>query len=345
MMMDKRGHYTFDEILTQPEAWAAALEECRIQKQGIRSFFQANQYEHIIFTGCGSTYYLALAAASLFQELSGIPARGLPASELWLYPDSSFPKHQPVLLVAISRSGETSETIRACEAFKSANRGGLITLSCYEEAPLAHMGNINLVFPSGKEQSVAQTRAFSTLYLGVLALTMQFIANDDGFATLAKLPNVARRILEKSLPLSKTIGPDMGIDQFFFLGSGPRYGIACELSLKMKEMTLSTSEPFHFMEFRHGPKSMVTTSTMIVGLLSEKNQKFESAVLADMKMMGGHILVIGEYGSDVAFESGLDEQLRNILYLPVGQLIAFERSLAKGLNPDKPHNLESVVKL
>jgi len=64
-----------------------------------------------------------------------------------------------------------------------------------------------------------------------------------------------------------------------------------------------------------------------------------------MKMIGGQILEIGEYGSDVAFESGLDEQLRNILYLPVGQLVAFERSLAKGLNPDKPHNLESVVKL
>lgn len=67
--------------------------------------------------------------------------------------------------------------------------------------------------------------------------------------------------------------------------------------------------------------------------------------MADMKMMVGHILEIGEYGSDVAFESGLDSQLRNTLCLPVGQLVAFERSLAKGLNSDKPYDLGSVVKL
>jgi glucosamine--fructose-6-phosphate aminotransferase (isomerizing) len=129
------------------------------------------------------------------------------------------------------------------------------------------------------------------------------------------------------------------------LGSGSRHGLACELSLKMKEMSLSHSEPFHFMEFRHGPKSMVTKSTLTIGLRSTVNGARESAVLEDVRALGSRILDIAGTGSDVQFASGLDEAVRNVLYLPVGQLIAFERSISKGLNPDKPNNLDTVVKL
>ena len=114
------------------------------------------------------------------------------------------------------------------------------------------------------------------------------------------------------------------------------------------------SEPFHFMEFRHGPKSMVTPRTLVIGLRSTSNASHEAAVLEDVKALGGRVLDIAEAGSDarprgadriVRFASGLDEAVRNVLYLPVGQLIAFERSLSKGLNPDRPTNLDSVVKL
>jgi glucosamine--fructose-6-phosphate aminotransferase (isomerizing) len=343
--MENRGYHTHKEILSQPEAWAAALDVLRGQQQSIRSFWQSNAYEQVIFTGCGSTYYLAYATASLFQEQSGIPARGLPASELWLYPEASYPQKGRVLLVAVSRSGETSETLRACETFKASNRGDIVTLSCYNEFPLATMGKLNLVFPSGAEKSVAQTRAFSTLYLSAVALAQIWTGNDKNLDALAKLSEAGQRVLEKSAPLAQKIGPDMEIDRFYFLGSGPRYGLACELSLKMKEMTLSHSEPFHFMEFRHGPKSMVTPSTLIMGLLSDANHTQEAAVLNELRDMGGRILEIGENGRDVAFQSGLDERLRNILYLPVGQLVAYERSMAKGLNPDHPSNLDFVVKL
>ena len=62
-------------------------------------------------------------------------------------------------------------------------------------------------------------------------------------------------------------GGDLTLDRFYFLGSGPRYGLACEVNLKMKEMTLTHSEPFHFLEFRHGPKSMVCESALVAGLL------------------------------------------------------------------------------
>ena len=83
----------------------------------------------------------------------------------------------------------------------------------------------------------------------------------------------------------------------------------------------------------------------MVGLLSETNRDREKAVLLEMKERGAQVLSLAESGADVSFDSGLPEALRNALYLPVLQRLAFERSLSKGLDPDRPHNLEAVVKL
>ena len=95
------------------------------------------------------------------------------------------------------------------------------------------------------------------------------------------------------------LGQDDGLDRFYFLGSGPRYGLACELNLKMKEMVLCFSEPFHFMEFRHGPMSMVTPSTLLVGLRSEQNRDHEQVVLDEMQQRDARLLVMAEAEADV----------------------------------------------
>jgi glucosamine--fructose-6-phosphate aminotransferase (isomerizing) len=341
-MFMERGTYTREEIHSQPEAWQAALQVLDAQHKDVEALAKGG-YDQVIFTGCGSTYYLALAAAALYQGLTGQPARGLPASELWLYPQSSYAGW--TLLVAVSRSGETSETLRACEAFLADRRGSLLTYSCYGDKPLAKMGAVNVVLASGQERSIAQTRAFSTLYLATVALAAGSAGRDDLNGALRGLPEAGRKVLDQAAALAGGIGADESIDRFYWLGSGGRYGLACEVSLKMKEMSLSHSEPFHFMEFRHGPKSMVAKSAQVIGLLSTSNAKYESAVLADMESLGGRILSIGADQATIRIDSRLDEAIRNVLYLPVGQLIAFERSLSKGLNPDLPHNLDAVVKL
>jgi glucosamine--fructose-6-phosphate aminotransferase (isomerizing) len=113
----------------------------------------------------------------------------------------------------------------------------------------------------------------------------------------------------------------------------------------MKEMTLTHSEPFHFLEFRHGPMSMVGKSTVVCGLLSTVNRQHEAQVLSEMKMLGGTVASLGESDADIVFESGIPESVRGVLYLPVLQLMAFHRSAAKGLNPDRPKNLTAVVQL
>jgi glucosamine--fructose-6-phosphate aminotransferase (isomerizing) len=164
-------------------------------------------------------------------------------------------------------------------------------------------------------------------------------------AELSRLPAACQTLVSTYQSLAQNLGSDSAIERFYFLGSGPRYGLACELSLKMKEMSLSHSEPFHFMEFRHGPRSMVTPETLIVGLVSEANRAHELAVLEDMRAQGGRILALAERDADVSFASGIGEAARNALYLPIGQLLAFERAVHKGLNPDQPHNLVAVVRL
>jgi len=247
--------------------------------------------------------------------------------------------------VAVSRSGETTETLRACHAFQDARRGELITLSCYGSSTLAGLGNFNLVFPSGQERSVAQTRAFSTLYLGTVAMAAVWAGRSDLFEALAALPEAGRRLLDTYAPLAAELGQDAAIDRFYWLGSGARYGLACELSLKIKEMSLSHSEPFHFLEFRHGPKSMVTPSTLVVGLHSAARHDPEASVLADVRALGGRVLSMGQDGAQVAFGSHLQEDICSVLHLPIGQLIAWERATSRGLDPDRPANLEAVVKL
>jgi len=342
--MTERGHFTHQEIMSQPQVWTSALETLDKQKAQLKSLYTSLPFDEIIFTGCGSTYYLSLAAAALFQELSGVPARVVPGSEAWLTPNIFLANH-PTLLVAVSRSGETTETLHACENFRLKGNGKIATLSCYPKLPLATLGDLNLLFPAAQEESIAQTRAFSTLYLAAAYVSTLWAGRDDLVDAMHKLPEVCQRLLERYQKLTEELGNDSEIERFYFLGSGARYGLASELNLKMKEMSLSYSESFHFMEFRHGPQSMVNEHTLVVAMLSDRNRVYEAAVVEEMHARGARILSIAEENADVIFSSGIPEEARNVLYLPIGQLIAYHRSLTRGLDPDKPRNLSAVVKL
>ena len=342
--MEQIGQHTRHEIASQPEVWGEALMYLEEHAAALQQLFTAGTYDSLLFTGCGSTYYLAIAAAALAQDLCGLPARGVPASELWLDRSATARIGHRPLLIAVSRSGATTETLRACVAWRAAG-GDLLTLSCYPDQPLATLGNLNLILTSGQEQSIAQTRAFSTLYLTTVFAAACWGGRADLLAALRGLPSAGQQVLAESQPLVEALGGNLGIDRIYVLGSGIRYGLACELSLKLKEMSLSHSEPFHFLEFRHGPKSMVTPDALVVGLCSEVNRAHEEAVLREMRAQGGRILTIAEHDAEVSFRSGLPEPVRAILYLLPLQQLAFARSIARGLDPDRPLHLDAVVRL
>jgi glutamine---fructose-6-phosphate transaminase (isomerizing) len=342
--MTTPGHHTLAEIHSQPEAWASTLDVLNTAAGILRGLFDGERPDSVFFTGCGSPYYAALSAAAALNEL-GIASRAAPASELWLNPRAVLPAAGRTLLVALSRSGQTTEVIRAVEAFRAAGRGRVLTLTNYPDRPLNAAGDAHLTLPAGQEQSLAQTRAFTTLQLASLYCAALWAGRDEVEEQLAGLPAACRSLLAAYADLAREHGRDGTIDRFYFLGSGPRYGLASELALKMKEMSLSHSEPFHVLEFRHGPKSMATAGALVVGLISETNRAQELAVLADIRAQGAHTLAIGANGPDISFGEAIGELACGPLYLPIGQLLGYERALHNRQNPDLPANLSAVVTL
>lgn len=335
---------TYREIVTQPAAWQQAIEVSSQLAPELQALWSTGAFEQVILTGCGSTYYLSVAAAALLQSLTGVSARGVPAGELGMYPSNAYTSGR-TLLVAVSRSAATSETIRAVQAFQEERKGPVLVVTNYADRPLAALGDLVLAIPAGQEKSIAQTRSFASMYVATTAVAAIVAGRTDLLDAMHPLPGVGQALIEREEAIAQEIGSNLDLDRFYFLGSGPRYGLACEVNLKMKEMTLTHSEPFHMLEFRHGPKAMVAKSAAVIGLLSEENREYESAVLTEMGQLDGQTLTLAEAEADVTFASGLPEAVRNVLYLPVLQLMAYHRAIAKGLNPDKPTNLDAVVKL
>jgi glucosamine--fructose-6-phosphate aminotransferase (isomerizing) len=338
-MTSLQEYATYREIKSQPEAWAQALDVISASLLP-----KAGNYNQVLFTGCGSTYYLSLAAAALYQELTGCSARAIPASELLLNPQIAVGDTISHLLVAISRSGKTTETVKAVENFRQERRGEVVAISNYDES-LSRLADVNIVIDKGQEESVAQTRSFASMYVAASAFCARMAGRHDLLSAMNSLPTAGDGLMENCESFAKELGENLNYDRFYFLGSGIRYGLACEANLKVKEMTLTHSEPFHFLEFRHGPMSMVNENAVVVGLLSDANRVHEAKVLSEMEGLGGKVAGLGESDAEVEFKSGIPESVRGVLYLPVLQLMAFYRSLAKGLNPDRPNNLTAVVKL
>lgn len=344
----ENGIFTYAEIVSQPDAWRNALDAFRAQRNMLERLV-SNNYTHILFTGCGSTYYLSMAAASLFQELTGRTARAVSGGELLLNSktvvDQTSSSNHKTLLIAVSRSGATTETVRATEQFRKDRLGEVVVITNYGDQPLAKLADIALIIPKGQEQSVAQTRSFASMFVAATALCAQSAGRNDLLEAMAGLPAAGERLIRDLEPIARDLGKNLSFDRFYFLGSGSRYGLACEASLKMKEMTLTHSEPFHFLEFRHGPMSMVTKSALVVGMLSDANRQHEQKVLSEMKELGGTVASLAESDALVTFKSCIPEAVRGVLYLPFLQLMAYYRSLAKRLNPDRPTNLSAVVVL
>jgi glucosamine--fructose-6-phosphate aminotransferase (isomerizing) len=345
---EQRGQHTLSEIVSQPYAWGTAYEQLVARRDEILAAWEKAQPKQIIVTGCGSTHYLALSAAALLQSLVGIPARGLPASEIALFSDQVLYKPEETLLLTVSRSGTTTETAAAMDKFRSLGGKAVWGITCYPDTPIGQESDFVLLTDMAQEQSIAQTRSFSTMLY--TAQGMAALIGGHDLAPLAEVPPICERLIEQIYGLATHWGTEPGVERFFFLGSGPRYGIACEAMLKMKEMSITHSEAYHFLEFRHGPKALVDGNAMVVGLIGKEHFRHEAAVITEMAEMGGKTVTLSP-GRDKAghvtvhLPDDLPAWTIPVLYLPVVQSMAHARAMEKGLDPDKPRNLSAVVYL
>ncbi|MCY4070493.1 MAG: SIS domain-containing protein [Chloroflexi bacterium] len=340
------GQHTRQEIISQPRVWADALGVFEAKESTFSNLIADAEPDHVLVTGCGSTYYLALTAARLLRG-AGMDAQAHPASELLLFPESIYLKGRKYALITVSRSGATTETLRAAAAFKSRIGGPVVTVTCDSRSPLALEADLAFAIDSAGEKSVAQTRSFSGMCLVLQQMAAALVGHDR--ASSARLPAQCQHLLDGFGGLAETLGADQGIERFFFLGSDALYGIACEAMLKMKEMSLSYSEAFHTLEFRHGPMSMAAENALVVGLISAESARQELQVLREMRRMGAGTLSIGSLATDsprhIALPTDLTIWNSPVLYLPVLQLLAYHRALHNGQNPDRPQNLSAVVSL
>lgn len=345
--MTQKGIHTFEEIMSQPAVWQDTLGVFQARAADLQTFWEDGAFDEVIFTGCGSTHYLSLVGATLFQHLTGMPTRAYPASELVFYPP--YRPDKKYLLVMVSRSGTTTETVEAARVFQEMGAGQSIGVGCDSDSTLMQLADFALVADSAREESVAQTRSFSSMLL-LVQLLAAYLGGKGDASTLSAVPEAGEHLLTTYHEVARQLGEDRAIERFFFLGSHMRYGIACESMLKLKEMSLSYGEAFHVLEFRHGPMSMVNDQTLMIGLLGDNTYTHEAAVLQEMQARNAQVLAVAnqhslEWPNAITFGMDLPEWGRPVLYLPVLQLMAYYRALMNGQNPDQPQSLTAVVSL
>jgi glucosamine--fructose-6-phosphate aminotransferase (isomerizing) len=342
---------TLAEIQAQAAAWRDVLADLAAKTQSVRSAAPQVAGAEIILMGCGSPYYLLQSAESVYRGAWGLNAYALPGSELIFYPETALAEGAPSALIVASRSGETTEVLRAVESFRKRSSGPVFAVTCYAGSALDRMADVTVIAEAAIEVSLAQTRSFTSMYLGVLGIGA-LLAGGPVPDVYGMLPALVDPLIAAHHDLARALGEEINLERLFYLGSGPLHGLAREAMLKMKEMALTYSEAYHVLEFRHGPMAMVNDRSLVVGMLSERALVHEAAVLGEMKARGATVLAVtperlpeGLATHQVVLPAGLSDWERGALYLPVPQMLAYYRSVIKGLNPDEPRNLTAYVTL
>ena len=346
------GDRTRAEIFSQPQCWRACFEALEKSQQIKKLAAKIRPDIECLFIGCGSSYYISQTAAASWQLITGRPARAVPASELLLFPElvlDAGRKCQPIL---VSRSGSSSEVVRAAEYLEQQRHIRTLAISCGEHQPLDEASSDALYVLPADERSVVMTRSFSSMLLAAQALAAQVANRTDIAEGLLRIPARMQAILDSAHARIQEFVERHTFADYVFLGQGPLFGIASEGQLKISEMSCSYAQAFHTMEFRHGPKAIVGPETLITFLLSESAYAEEREVLEEMKSLSATTLVVANQpdgsarqNADFLLELNLDaaECVRQVGYLIVCQLLGLYTGLKKGYDVDNPRNLTRAV--
>jgi glutamine---fructose-6-phosphate transaminase (isomerizing) len=350
----EQGQYTLSEILSQPQCWSACLAQLAASMElGAAAQLASRPGAEWIFVGCGTSYYLAQAAASSFNYLK-LPARAVPASDLLMYPALTLHAGRDYISVVISRSGSTSEAVRAAQMLEKDHNLRTIAITCADGQPLEAACSVTMKLLDADERSTVMTRSFTSMLLGLQYLAATVSDNEAFRRALTELPQQVKPLLKDVPQRLKLFAESRSFSNFVFLAQGPLFGIASECMLKITESSCSYAQVFHSLEFRHGPKSIAGPETLITFLMSDTSYDAELELLQEMNALGAATMVIAnrvenraQRASDFAIELGLQspEYVRPAAFTIWGQLYGVYYGLKKGLNPDSPKNLTRVVEL
>jgi len=345
---------TYKEILSQGDVWQTVLQELK-QSASVEKILRIiNQKTSRLFVGCGTSFYLAEAAATSWTLLTGEPARAVPASEILLYPSLTRLVAANLSAIVISRSGRTSEAVRAAHVLRKEMQIPTVGITCAEKSELEAECDSTLVLKAADEKSMVMTRSFTSMLISLQWLAATRAGN-------AKFRDSLEAMAAQFAPRIPSLAEQMesfvdrhSFEDYVFLGQGPFHGLAREAALKVMEMSCSYSQSFHTLEFRHGPKAIVTPRAALTFFLSEAGQQAEVEVLEEMKELGGVTIAVCNKAdeaihkaSEIVLELNLpgDELPRLATHIVPSQLMGFFTGMGKGLNPDQPKNLTRVVVL
>jgi len=349
----EQGQHTLSEIFSQPQCWSACLTQLAASAELRAAIQLARPGAEWIFVGCGTSYYLAQAAASTFNYLK-LPARAVPASELLLYPALTLHAGRDYVPVVISRSGLTSEAVRAAQMLEKHLNLRSIAITCAEGQPLEAACSATLKLLDADERSTVMTRSFTSMLLGLQYLAAIVSGNNTFRRALIELAPQVDPLLKDIPQRLRLFVEARSFSDFVFLAQGPLFSIASECMLKVTESSCSYAQVFHSLEFRHGPKSIAGPETLITFLMSETSYDAELELLEEMKALGAVTMVIAnrvesraQRASSFAIELGLQspEYAQPAAFTIWGQLYGVYYGLKRGFNPDSPKNLTRVVEL
>lgn len=341
MSIDKEHYVTYREIITQGQALEAILDRLEKFPLDLRS------YQELAFVGCGSSLFLSQFIARAWSQRLGIRAQAVPASEVILHPAVYFHPGRSTLVFPFSRTGETTETIRAARKLREDYGFPILPVTCYRNSQLASLSSSVLEFPEVPEESIVMTRAFT----GILGA---FLHWGRGEAQLAKIPSwISASLQENESSLADLAA--VPYRNVVFLGTGTLYDVACEAMLKLKEMTGQPAEAWQTFEFRHGPRAILEEGTLAWVFASREEFPYLADIVDEFQSLKAQICLVGNrlpaalrnrveycFDFDWALERSESEAL-GMLHLP--QLYAFFRALHLGKNPDRPDKLSRVVRL
>jgi glutamine---fructose-6-phosphate transaminase (isomerizing) len=362
--LGKYAHYMQKEIFEQPGAIANTLEMLSGASSLSSGLFGAEAHEifgrvkQVLILACGTSYHSGMVAKYWLESVAKLPTSVEIASE-YRYRESVALKD--TLLITISQSGETADTMAALSHAKSMGMTDTLTICNVPESALIRNSKLRFLTRAGPEIGVASTKAFTTQLAALFVLTL-VMAKQRGFlpealekellTQLRHLPAAIGRVLECEPQVKHWAGRFANKHNALFLGRGVHFPIAMEGALKLKEITYIHAEAYAAGELKHGPLALVD-SQMPVVIIAPNDVLIEKlkSNLQEVRTRGGELFVFADRDTHIEPEDGvsiinLDDHaglLSPILHVIPLQLLSYHTALAKGTDVDKPRNLAKSV--
>ena len=357
-------HYMLKEIFEQPEAVRATIQDRIINNSVPKEILGPNAKEYLSkfkvvqIIACGTSYHAALVAKHWLERLAGIPCHAEIASEF------RYRRHavqKDTLLICISQSGETADTLSALREIKEEDfYVGTIAVCNVPESSLARECDSTLITHAGPEIGVASTKAFTTqlaaLMLLVIVLGKRFEITDELENSLCmqlkSLPEKIKSTLDLDNKVAELAKIFSDKEHALFLGRGSHFPIAREGALKLKEISYIHAESYAAGELKHGPLAIVDENMPVIAVAPNNVvlEKLKSN-LEEVKARGGKLYIFadkkaGFKNDDISQVFEIDAPMNPvspILFTIPLQLLAYHCAIIKGTNVDMPRNLAKSV--